>query len=129
LEGLLHFEEFFYFGVHGALVTFHQMEKVVIRIDFVVIMVNSVVIIALFVVIISDSVVIMRQNVVITYKSIDEHKKNCPGNQFNTDFLDNCIIFLFKSNLFNCFFIKTLDDFNNQLNSIFVVVAVKHRCV
>jgi hypothetical protein len=103
LEGLLHFEEFFFsflgYDSTKRRVFFQWMEKVVMRlyfvvikdhfvvivalfvvihINYVVIIVihsDSVVIIALFAVIHSDSAVIMGQNVVITYKAIDEHTK------------------------------------------------------
>jgi hypothetical protein len=86
----------FFIVLIGFSLLFHSLEKVVIRNDFGVIMANFGVIIAPFVVILSDSVVITRQNVVITHKAIEESTKNCPGNQHNTDFLDNCIMILIQ---------------------------------
>ncbi len=52
-------------------------------------------------------------------------KKNCPENIFWTTKSH----FLFKSKFFNCFFIKSFDDFNDQFNCVLVVITVKHRCV
>lgn len=68
---------------------FHQMVKVVIKLDFVVITVNFVVVKAVFGVILGDFGVIMFQSVVIIQTNIKYAKKKCPENQFHTVFLDN----------------------------------------
>jgi hypothetical protein len=73
----------------GSSLFFHSLKKVMIRIDFGVI-------IAPFAGILSNSVVITRPNIVITHKDIEDHTKKCPGNQCNTDFLDNCSMILIQ---------------------------------
>lgn len=114
------------------------MENVEIMIDFVEIMVNFVEIIADFVEIMVILVEIISYFVeikvnfavyiVVIIADFTGIRFPCSSKQ-NKEGRSPPFGSLFKCKLINCFFIQTLDYFDDQFHCIFIIITVQHRCM